>query len=338
MDRYFAEVTTHQSPTGLQIHEVQLRCMDGDRERLCVSVFPELGFKSAGLRYKGIAVQPDSESWREMLLRSAFIGSPLMFPTPNRVRNGRFSFNGETLEMIKHGSKRDNHGLVYDSVWEWEPPKVGDHSVSVCASIEFKPGDDNYRAYPYPCRLKVCYEIVERGLNLSYCLENLGERPMPFGFGAHPYFLTGDPEDHVRLRLQAKSIYELTEEKLPTGKLICVQGDPIYDLNRPRMAADLCMDVGYTHLSPVPIVLAYPKYGFQMEIAATNEFKVVQIFTPNTLGMLPSGAQPMIAIENQTGCADAINMAGKGFAESGLLVLEPHEKKEGRIAYHFSEI
>lgn len=59
-----------------------------------LQVLPEQGFKSCGLRVGKELLQPEVPVWgRELVEQSAF-GTCLLFPTPNRVRDHSFTFQG----------------------------------------------------------------------------------------------------------------------------------------------------------------------------------------------------------------------------------------------------
>ncbi len=57
---------------------------------MSVDVYPSMGFKTAGLCYKGEWLQPYQPDWSPLLQKETF-GNTVLFPTPNRVRNGVFS-------------------------------------------------------------------------------------------------------------------------------------------------------------------------------------------------------------------------------------------------------
>src|SRR5512141_1252526 len=42
---------------------------------------------------------------RETLLARGFTGTPVLYPTPNRVRNGAFRWKGETFRQVKSGKQ-----------------------------------------------------------------------------------------------------------------------------------------------------------------------------------------------------------------------------------------
>lgn len=190
---------------------------------LSVKIFPNIGAKSTGLCFDHQPYELSGEIWDPYLYLSAPWGSYIPYPTPNRVRDSAFIFHGERVLMKKFGHLRDSHGLAYDSRWQYDEPVLSEGGVAMRLWLEMQPGDENFPAFPYRNRLTVEYRITERCLSFSYRVDNLDERPMPYGLCKHPFFMRADPKEPILIKVEADSVYETTPELLPTGRFCRLQ-------------------------------------------------------------------------------------------------------------------
>lgn len=133
-----------------------------------LQVLPEQGFKSCGLRVGKELLQPEVPVWgRELVEQSAF-GTCLLFPTPNRVRDHSFTFQGCRVEMLKHGKPCTQHGIAMDSLWTVTAAGTDDSSAYIAGMLVIAPGDENYRAFPFLagwklltiCRKGRCFSVT----------------------------------------------------------------------------------------------------------------------------------------------------------------------------------
>jgi len=314
-----------------------------DGTSISIRVYPEIGFKSTDMHFNHTPIEMSGDVWRPHIYFAAPWGSYLSCPTPNRVRDGVFTFQGNTVAMEKFGRRRGAHGIVYDTVWNYQEPEVTAKGVSIRGFMEIQPGDDNYGAFPYPCRLSAEYRLENRCVVFSYTVENLGDRAMPFGICKHPFLTATSPDEPIQIKLEADSIYETTQDLLPTGKYIPVSKENGTDLNEFCDVGGLMLDTVYTNLRSQDVYVRYPQRGYQMRIHSSKDFENVVVFTLTAvlakMGLLPGENLPTIfCIENQTCCTDGINMYEKGFEGSGLIVVEPGQQHSGSISYIFEDI
>lgn len=309
---------------------IRLICEKDKKEWLGVDLYPESGFKSAGLCYRGTWLQPYHPKWSRLLKNDMF-GNSILFPTPNRVRNHTFSFQGQKVEMVKNEVPRTQHGIAMDS--RWELLRLESRKDCALAEAEFciRKGDENYRAFPWECSLRVVYCLTEDTFSFTYRVKNLSRRPMPFGIGLHPWFLLPEKPQEVSLRMSAEYCFETTEDLLPTKRLLDVRGNEKLDLNRFRSVRELDLDTVFL-TEGRDVCLRYRDLGYQIRIHATKEFFAGVVFTAFSRGMVRKGYEAF-CVETQSCCTDAINLYEEGFEKSGLLILSPGEEKAGEIQY-----
>ena len=327
-------------PRGDTLEYYELGASFDGSPPLSVKIFPNIGAKSTGLCFDHQPYELSGEIWDPYLYLSAPWGSYIPYPTPNRVRDSAFIFHGERVLMKKFGHLRDSHGLAYDSRWQYDEPVLFEGGVAMRLWLEMQPGDENFPAFPYRNRLTVEYRITERCLSFSYRVDNLDERPMPYGLCKHPFFMRADPKEPILIKVEADSVYETTPELLPTGRFLPVADHPEFDLRSFRSLDDICLDNEYTHLHGDSVYIRYPMRGRQLRIRMSEDFQNVVVFTMKAYKDLfpPNDLPEVFCIESQTCCTDAINMHERGFAESGLIILEAGESHSGWIRYQFEDI
>lgn len=314
----------------------RLVCKEDGKTVICAEVFPRMGFKSAGLCWRGNPLQPFTPDWAEMLLGGGGAGSPVLYPTPNRVRNHTFVFRGEQVEMKKNGEPRGLHGIAMDSEWRVAETGADENSAWVTAVLEIRRGDENYSAFPFESRLTASYVIEKDALLFRYTVENLDTRALPFGLGLHPGFFVPAQPDTMMLRLPAEHVYETEPDLLPTGNLIPTKGDERFDLNEFRDVRSLDLDTVFLADEKHEAWLRYDSYGCQLHITASPEFRHGVVFT----GPMRRAGTGMgsVCVETQSCCTDAINLHERGEENTGLLIVDPGEKHSGEICYRMETI
>ncbi len=137
------------------------------------------------------------------LLAHDFTGTPVLYPTPNRVRDCRFAWKGRVYPQRRAGRDVYEHGLAHLESWEFEPPTAGAEEARFAAWLDCRPGSPMFEAFPFPHRISLSFILTARGIRVEYAIENRGAEELPYGFGLHPYFtkLDGDGRD---LRVAAR--------------------------------------------------------------------------------------------------------------------------------------
>ena len=139
----------------------------------------------------------------------------VLLPWPNRIRNGRWSWQGHELQLEVGAPEAPHaiHGLV---AWQpWSVLSSGEAGATVGTVIEPHPG------YPFRLAGAVDYRLAPDGLTVTVRARNLGTGPAPFGVGMHPYLSVGATRDgeigEAELGLPVRTVLEL-DGGLPTGR------------------------------------------------------------------------------------------------------------------------
>jgi aldose 1-epimerase len=232
-----------------------------------------------------------------------------LVPWPNRIRGGRYSFDGVDyqLGLTEPAAGNAIHGLGRWARWT----KVAHQPDRVTLRLDVVPQN----GYPFEVRVDVTYALhAEHGLSVTLAAANLGNRRAPFGAGSHPYFATrGHRLDDVTLQLPAGERLVVDDHQVPVGTRSVARTD--HDFRRGRRLRGLRMDDGFTALTTDGgrgfAEVRTRSGGARLWFDET--FRFLQVFTLD--GLLPN--QPAIAIEPMTCAPDAFNSG------AGLIILDP---------------
>jgi aldose 1-epimerase len=243
---------------------------------------------------------------------AAFCGRVLV-PWPNRVRDGRYRFEGaeHRLEVTEPERANALHGLVLDS--RWQGVRTSARRVSLAYDLQPATG------YPFSLRLAVSYELASGGVVMTLQATNVGADRAPFGAGFHPYLTPGTTSiDDIVLEVPARTRVPVDDRLLPSGPAAPVEGSEL-DLRRGRRLGELRLDACFGDLGRSPAGVARVRLGSQggpgqLTVWMDDRFRFVQVFT----------ADAAISVEPMTCAPDAFNSG------DGLVVLEPGASFTGR--------
>jgi aldose 1-epimerase len=236
-----------------------------------------------------------------------------LIPWPNRIRDGRYSFNGVTQQLALSEPARHNasHGLARYLPWVLIDKKMD--AVTNRVRIHPQPG------WPGTLEALITHEVGEDGLTVTVEATNIGTTELPFGYGAHPYLTVGESTvDEVALTVPAASYLEVDDDRLLPLKLSPVAGTA-YDLREGRLLGSMSLDTAMTDLARdsdgrwrVRLVLG-DRYA---ELWGDETMQWTQVFTGG------ANRDWAIAVEPMTCGPDAFNA---GPTHDGTRVLPPGE-------------
>jgi aldose 1-epimerase len=242
-------------------------------------------------------------------------GQQLM-PWPNRIRDGRYAFDGQRyqLPLTEVALGNASHGLVRWALWELV--EIEDESVTVGYRLHPQPGWDHH------LDLRTTYVLDESGLVVTAAARNVGHAAAPFGYGAHPYLAIGDTRlPDVSLRVPGGSRVEVDDRLLPRANRP-VEGTE-YDFRTQRAVGHATLDTAYTDLLRDDDGMwrcTVSSADRSATLWADAAFGWLQVFT--AIAQEREG-EVGIAVEPMTCPADAFNSG------TSLVVLEPGEEWTG---------
>ncbi|MBC7236318.1 MAG: hypothetical protein H5T69_10785 [Chloroflexi bacterium] len=258
------------------------------------------------------------------------LGTPILYPTPNRVRNAEFTFEGRIFRFQPNNGPHFIHGLVRDVPWQVDEPKVSEGSISVSARITFEPGRAWYDRFPIRNSLELTFLLRPRAIRLVFVVRNEDlESRLPFGLAIHPYFPIIGPRESVRIQVPAQKWME-ADHLIPTGRLLDLAKGPV-DLTHPTCLQTLDLDDVFWGAEPEhPQVIYYDQIGKKVTLRASAFFTHCVVYTPQ--------GRPYFCIENQSCSTDAHNLYARGLQEAAhLAILEPGQSLEASVEIEVSE-
>ena len=225
----------------------------------------------------------------------------LLMPWPNRIRDGRYDFDGRQLQLAltDPGTGNASHGLARWAAWTVEEHTT--NSVSFVYRLMAQTG------YPWTVDLHVLYDLSADGLHVTQTATNLSTGPAPYASGAHPYLLVGTGIDGLELTLPA-TVRLLTDDRLlPVGQED-VTGTP-HDFTSPRVIGETAFNHGFGGLvrdedGLATAMLRDPASGQGVALWVDARHAWLMVYSADDTGQL---ARRSLAVEPMTAPADAFN-------------------------------
>src|SRR3954452_7151427 len=168
-------------------------------------------------------------------------GQQLM-PWPNRIRDGRYSFGGRDYQLPVNEVERGTalHGLV-----RWVPWELIHHTEdTVSQQVLVFP----QQGWDSTIRCTVTHQLSGSGLAVTVQCENVGDRSVPFGYAAHPYFTLGQQQvDELQITVPAASYLEVDPYRRLPSAVRPVDARP-EDLRTGSAVGDRNLDTAFTDL------------------------------------------------------------------------------------------
>jgi aldose 1-epimerase len=251
-------------------------------------------------------------------------GIPILFPFPNRIRAGRFAWNGKDYQLPLNDGPKVNaiHGFACRRAWRVVDQGADANSAHVTAEFHGDRDAPDCRAlWPTDYRIRVTYRLARGSLRIEAEVSNPDASPMPFGLGYHPYFrvpfISGMSGQDCKVTVPAKS-YWVLEESLPSGERRPV--DAPRDLDRPRLFAQLTLDDVLGDVPQGPDVAGdlhecgaiEGAPGATLHLLCSKGYREMVVFTPVH--------REAFCIEPYTCTTDAVNLQARG-VDAGWLSL-----------------
>jgi aldose 1-epimerase len=253
-----------------------------------------------------LPVMPDVREATVDLSASSFV----MVPYSNRIADGRFTFAGQSYQLA-HGERHAIHGDVRGRAWQ-----VNEHTAEriVCSFDSRQHGGVNW---PWPFTSSQTYALVGAELQARLTLTNVGDSPLPAGFGWHPYYsrwLTREGEA-VQLHFQVDGVYpDANNNRIPSGPGQAPAPNQDFRTEQ-ALAPDNFIDIccyGYDGNGTI----TWPESNLRLIYRCSPECSHLVLYNP---------AKPYFAVEPVTNANNGVNLLAAGDPTSGVQVLQPGE-------------
>ncbi len=246
-------------------------------------------------------------------------GTPVLFPFPNRIREGKYTFAGKSYQVPLTTQPHAIHGFAIMAKWD-----VVEHGTSADGAFlvgRFHLAENNPEMRPFwptDAILTIRYALSGRRLGMTITVTNPTDQDLPYGFGIHPYFripFASKDLSQGRMILPA-SEYWPQEGNLPTGERKPV--DARLDFRKGQSMAGQKLDDILTGLAfegdRCVCRLRDEALGAEFRLGFDRNFRELVVFSP------PFGEGTLTAVEPYTQTTDAINLQPRG-VDAGLRVL-----------------
>ncbi|MCA9097297.1 MAG: aldose 1-epimerase [Planctomycetaceae bacterium] len=300
-----------------------------------IKIAPDFGCNLFSIVHDGTELLGQAPSTKE--IAGFHYGNPILYPSPNRVRDSKFEFGGKEFQFTPNDGKNFLHGIVHSAKWESgsEASTKTDDSITVHFQLKFEPGTEHYKLFPFKHVLRYDVTVKDGAVKCSYTVDNRsGTESIPFGFALHPWFLYQGKRSETFLTVPAANHMDLDEsrpgELLPSGKLSGVVGS-LFDCLAGRSLADWVVDdVWYGMTADKPARIEFRDKQISIELVATGDFTHLVVYTP--------ADQPWFCVENQTCSTDAHNLHSKGIGDPAHLQIVPKGgSKQGSVEYRITK-
>jgi len=230
-----------------------------------------------------------------------------MLPYSNRIRDGRFTFDGETVQLA-HPEAHAIHGALRQLPWK----TVRNSDSALLCRIDSR--EHSAVNWPWPIVATIAIDLDGRVLSSTITLTNVSDRRMPAGLGWHPYFLREIDGASPELTLPVSGVYpDAAGDGLPDGAPVPLPPELDFTVGRPidpAMSIDCCL-AGFGGEARI----AWPKADIALRLRASEVCDHVVLYNPDA---------PYFAVEPVSNANDAFNLAEAGIA-AGRAELAPGE-------------
>ena len=288
---------------------------------------------------------------RELMQSPFHAGIPVLFPFPNRVRDGAYHWNGRAIKMQRSLDKgwdgsahQAIHGLVGDQLWQVVQSECMSDSAALTLEFDTSAHADVLTQYPFACVLQICWRLSDGELRMEIAISNNDAAAIPIGFGIHPWFpvrlqpgvmtleqalaVTEAERASLEVTVPCSSVWQL-ENLMPTGRIVDIsEAAEAADLQRFTPLHGIAFDTVYTNVSSrhadgySRAAIRDPASGLELYVTAGAPFREWVVYAPTQ--------RNVICLEPYTCVTDAINLQPRGI-DAGLISLEAGEEWRSSI-------
>ncbi|QSF44323.1 aldose 1-epimerase [Paenibacillus tianjinensis] len=286
-----------------------------------VTLLPRLGNNVISLwdhkEQRQILRRPDESDLAYYMQKPYHFGIPLLVP-PGRIRKGQFEFEGIRYQFDQNTAEYNHiHGL--HRTQSWCVSDIEEDEEGCAVTTEFNTADDAHwmGQFPEPLRLEMTFRLQDARLQQTLKVTHLGSNSIPFGIGYHTWFMIDGEPERWNLRMPVESIYELSPELLPSGKLLPLRALDSLNQGMNLEGADLDTVLRIGDGQPVEALLMREDgYGIRYT-ADKAHFRHWVVYTKGP-------AEQYLCAEPYTWLPDAPNLQ-QDDSFTGLITLNPGE-------------
>lgn len=277
-----------------------------------VSIFPNLGATLQKLVKNGIEIIDGiTNDEAGLALYKSKFNSSFLFPSPNRIANGKYTFNDVDYQLECNETALNNslHGHIYNKAFKVSKTVADKNRAEITFTYS---NDGSVVGFPFSYELEIIYTFTQSGLTLDFKVNNTGNQEFPFGLGWHPYFNAENLKESV-LNFEGSKKYFLNDKNIPLHEVEL-------PFSTPLTLGDTFLDDCFLTTKPAT---TFTTDTYKVDISFTSQTteSFLQVYTPDT--------RNCIAIEPMTCAPDCFNN------KNGLLTLKPSETFDWNITMKY---
>jgi len=265
------------------------------------SIVPEVGATVLDIWVAGASIL-DGYEGSEALKAGAWGKSAVLFPFPNRLRDGQYTWEGHAYQFPINNIDTGNaiHGFVRAMPFRVTDSTATIHSASITVAYSY---DGHLSYYPFPFELELTFAMEVNRFWMQVQVRNHYEHSIPMGFGWHPYFRLSERVEELELEVPMCDKVMIDDRMIPTGAL-----ESFTEFADGRVVGDSFVDNCFLAGGSYQLIIrgAHRKLSV---LANNDDFPYFQVFTPPH--------RTSIALEPMSCTIDAFNNGG------GLVRLAP---------------
>jgi len=241
--------------------------------------------------------QADPQYWKRH--------APVLFPIVGRLKNNQYYYKDKTYNLNQHGFARD---LPFELISQ----------SATTATLSLHANPHTRDKYPFEFRLIISYQLNQHRLQVSYQVENIDTKVLPFSIGAHPGFscpISGQD------RLEDYMIEFEQPEESDTHLL----QDGLFDYRtQPYLQQQQSFPIT-PHTFDHDALVFHDLKSRYVRLLSQQSGRYVQVSIERFpyLGIWAKPGAPFVCIEPWHGLADYVDSQGDLFAKKGMLTLSP---------------
>lgn len=272
---------------------------------------PECGARLVSFSVGGRDVlRPASEAALASAVPYGFAGFPLM-PYSGPIFGDGFRFRGDWHPLGRNlpAEPTATHGEGW--IMPWRIEALSENSASL--RMDYAPARS---AFPFAWRGDLSFTLSGDAVAIDMRLTNCDHRPMPAGFGLHPYF---PKERGTVLKFDCTGVWP--PDAPEAVRLGCGPLEPGLDFRDGLDVGDIVLDRCFEGWDGTATLVAPD--GFTTTISASPAFGKLQLYD--------AWDYPYICIEPVTNANDGFNRAALDVPGHAVIVLAPGQSLSGSI-------
>ncbi len=241
--------------------------------------------------------------------------SALLFPFPNRLREGQYSWNGNTYQFPINLAPNAIHGFGMFESFEVSEVEQAAEASTIHLSYHY---DRKFDYYPFRFSITLSYTLSDDVLRVSFMAKNEDQQAIPMGLGWHPYFTLGGNVADWFLQTPDLQKVVVDHNMIPTGVRV-----PFTHFAAGESIGGFEVDTCFQTSEASATVIELSSDAGRLQYWQDDNFKYVQLFIPPN--------RTCLAIEPMTCNVDAFNQA------PSEITLEPNQTVGGSFGIKWTK-